>query len=167
MSFADSALMLAWIALVLLALGLSGVIRQIHSLTRDVRHLSLGPRVSRSQKDQVLKELTGKIPSDGTAVLLFVERDCEICESRIRDFEQAAEEIRSETFFAVVYSNGTETVASDRVAVLGGQQQLFNMLGIRITPFGLVIGEGLHAIDGRPVGSAKAVRELILQAEER
>ena len=104
MSLELSALLVAWIVIILLAFALSGLMRQMRMLQDAIgfRRVTVGPAVgsfASSLNDTRL---------DGPTVLLFLDNDCEVC-TRAADELAIQAEIAGEFDFVAVYrqkSNG-------------------------------------------------------------
>ena len=72
MTFQTSALLLSWAAILLLALVVSGLIRQVHALAAGPRRV--GPRPGAAAPG-----LAGTAPTARPLLLLFLSADCRTC----------------------------------------------------------------------------------------
>lgn len=91
MSFLESAVLLAWVALVLLALGLAGLLRQVTVLSRSQLGRSSTTPASPGSGPRTTRDLIGfRLPADGElaglvepgahrTVVVFVSPGCSSC----------------------------------------------------------------------------------------
>lgn len=163
MSFQATALTLSWVAIALLALGMSGLVRQVRLLSdRPVESPTapgsslvggVAPRIAAQERSW-----------SRPTILLFVTSDCDVCEARLADLEKAAIGHDDELGFAAVYQGQPSDrldVTSDLVEIYAGDDAAFDDYQIPITPYGVVVGTDGVVREARRVGSAGAVQELI------
>ena len=99
MTFTASALLLAWVAIVLLALGLAGLLRQVSLLTRQLEHgggegagaaTGQGRRSARTTRELVgfraPDDVIDRVLHDGVhrTVVAFVSPGCSSCSLTLR-----------------------------------------------------------------------------------
>lgn len=162
MSFELTALLLAWVAILLLALAVSGLLRQ-------VRALNLRPTAVRLETNTAVGKtialdtsmLDGHAP---IAVLLFVTPDCQVCQARLQDLEKLTASDTIGFSVAAVFPGAANGFRSSSIRVLENQKEVFERLQIPVTPFGVVLSKEGVVIRSAPVGSPEAVRELVEQA---
>jgi hypothetical protein len=157
MSFQTTALVLAWVAIVLLGLALSGLLRQIHLLRLgQVRpQLHSGPVVG-----MPAPELGRDNRRPRTAVLLFSDRGCASCDRLLPEFEALAREDDG-LEFKVLFPGSPNGFESGHVDILGGQAETFARFRIPATPYGVAVdSEGTVAAAG-PIGSSSLLREFV------
>jgi hypothetical protein len=87
MSFQSTALLLAWVAIALLALAVSGLIRQLRSV---------GLPTNRFLPTSIVGGLAPPL-GDGSAdwpkptILLFVSAECRVCQDRLNELDAIVE----------------------------------------------------------------------------
>ncbi|MDH6460647.1 hypothetical protein M2302_000808 [Micromonospora sp. A200] len=158
MSFQTSALILSWIAILLLALVVSGLVRQVHALSTGTvgRPGSVGLRPGSPAPR--FRDLAP--PSPATLVLLFLDPGCATCDHLL---DAAAEQIRrTDVVLRVLYRDTVPSRAADLpMTVLGEQADLFDRYDAIATPFAVVIDATGRIRRSEPVGSAVALRHLL------
>lgn len=163
MSFEATALVLAWVAILVLALALSGLIRQ-------VRAMSLRPRmVSLPSENTVGTTLSfnGSLISNGetsTTVLMFVTAGCKTCDARLGDLEKAADIESQNISIAAVFPHAANGTRRTRIKVLEHQEHVFDQMRIPVTPFGVVLSKDGVVTHAAPVGSSEALGQLLQAA---
>jgi hypothetical protein len=158
-SFEQSALMLAWIALVLLAFAMSGLMRQIQAVTRAIhggRSLVAGPTTGL---------LAPRIPQlDGAAesVLLFVEPGCSSCDQALTTISRAAARSTDNRAYVVLYRDSApEDGEQPGVATVSYASRMFEALNVAITPTIVVLNEHRRVAASAPVGSPEMLEQLM------
>lgn len=153
MSFQTSALIVSWAALLLLALVVSGLVRQVHALSSGAagRRDPVGPRPG--TKAPHLDRLDAHPP----AVLLFLSPTCHTCTEVLDETVSAAG-----TALAVhaVYE-GPAPEAPSGVLAHGNQDRLFATYDAVAVPFAVLVGDDGRIAGAGPVGSRTAIRELL------
>lgn len=159
MSFQTSALILSWISILLLALVVSGLVRQVHALSRAAtvrRPESVG--------------LPPGAPAPGFAalapvppanlVLLFLDQGCGTCAEMLE--EAIGQTDRDGFALRALYRGEVPAHLADRpVTVLGGQVELFERYDAIATPFAAVVDPTGRVQRSGPVGSPSALRRLL------
>lgn len=160
MSFQTSALIVTWAALLLLALVVSGLVRQVHQLSSgQVRRTDrLGPRPGSQAPG--LAHLGVRAP----AVLLFLSEDCHTCAGVL---EEAAQ-LGYTGQVAGLYGGAVPAAAgASGVPVHGGQAELFERYDAVVTPFAVVVGRDGRIERSEPIGSPAALRALLNRLEDQ
>ncbi|NVI89813.1 hypothetical protein [Actinomadura sp. BRA 177] len=149
MSFQNSALLLSWVAILLLALVVAGLVRQVHALGQGApRTAGLGP--APGTPAPAFDRL-------GPGLLLFLDRDCGVCTDVL-----AAAEGPLHAIFAGPPPDGASRPG---VTVLTGEQDgLFADYRVPATPFAVLVGADGRVRAAQPVGSPEALHELTLEA---
>ncbi|NDU74039.1 hypothetical protein GWI34_15535 [Actinomadura sp. DSM 109109] len=151
MSFQNSALLLSWVAILLLALVVAGLVRQVHALGQGAaRPTGLGPAVGTPAPafDRL-----------GPGLLLFLDRECGVC----ADVLDAVPPGRP--LHAVFAGPPPDGPPRPGVTVLAGEQDgLFADYGVPATPFAVLVGADGRVRAAEPVGSPEALRALTLEA---
>ena len=169
MSFEVSAILLTWVVILLLALALSGLLRQVHVLSA-----ALTPRraITNPAIGATIPAL-GRIASSNNgsslaAAFLFVDNHCASCSSllaRLGELTELPHEMRLVAMFPD--EPNAEMPAPSFVEVIGKQQELFRDLSISMTPYAVAVAADGRVIDSEPVGSAELLEEFLLRARER
>ncbi|OLF19125.1 hypothetical protein [Actinophytocola xanthii] len=154
MSFQTSALIVTWVALLLLALVVSGLVRQVHALSSGtVRHTARsGARPGTGAPD--LDRLGTRLP----AVLLFLSPTCHTCTEVL---EETAGEVGDRIPVHALYEGAAPDPPPAGVTVHPDQGDLFAAYGALATPFAVLVDDDGRIGAAAPVGSRAAVRELL------
>ncbi|MEU5790291.1 hypothetical protein ABZ754_21510 [Micromonospora purpureochromogenes] len=158
MSFQTSALILSWIAILLLALVVSGLVRQVHALSTGTvgRPGSVGLRPGSPAPR--FRDLAP--PSPATLVLLFLDPGCATCDQLLAAAAEHAR--RTDVVLRVLYRDTVPPRAADLpMTVLGEQADLFDRYDAIATPFAVVIDATGRIRRSEPVGSGVALRHLL------
>ncbi|MGS2616139.1 hypothetical protein ACVCAH_16695 [Micromonospora sp. LZ34] len=162
MSFQTSALILSWIAILLLALVVSGLVRQVHALSNGgaARPGSVGLRPGSPAPR--FRDLAP--PSPATLVLLFLDHGCATCDQLL---DEAAEQARrADLVIRVLYRHTVPPHAADLpMTVLDEQADLFDRYDAIATPFAVVVDDTGRIRRSEPVGSRVALRQLLDQVD--
>ncbi|GAA2608009.1 hypothetical protein SMC26_17595 [Actinomadura fulvescens] len=165
MSFQTTALTLAWVAIAILALGMSGLVRQI----RILQGPAAAPADSRPSPGLVGVTAPGLagVPQSWSkpAVILFATSSCEVCDERLTELAtEAAIEGDTLAFFAVYEAPPREQPAVTITTLV--DEAAFDAYEIPITPFGVVVGMDGVIREARRVGSQQAIERLIDTAKK-
>ncbi|GLY90629.1 hypothetical protein [Actinoallomurus iriomotensis] len=157
MSFETTALLLTWVALVLLALVVAGLVRQVHHLTQGPRARDLGLRTGTSAPalDRVRAE-----PERAT-LLLFLSDDCPVC----HDVFHEALGLHGAPAIRAIFAE--EAIGGDppaNMTVLPRQAELFTAYRVPATPYGVIIGADGRVRTAEPVGSIRGLHALVTDA---
>lgn len=155
MSFETSALIVTWAALLLLALVVSGLVRQVHALSaggaRRAERLGLRPGSPAPNVD-----LLGIRPP---AVLLFLSEDCQTCAGVLDEAERlGGDGPRLHVLYAGGVPPGSDVQS---IAVHGWQAELFERYDAIVTPFAVVVSHDGRIVRSEPLGSRQALRGLL------
>jgi hypothetical protein len=146
MSFEMSALLLSWVAILLLSLVVAGLVRQVHALGQGPRPTALGLAAG---------SLAPGFERFGPGLLLFLSADCGACP----DVLAAAESLSTSEPVHALFSGAA--LSCDRVSGHPQESALFEAYKIPATPFAVIVGESGRVTVSEPVGSAGALRELL------
>jgi hypothetical protein len=162
MSFQTSALILSWIAILLLALVVSGLVRQVHALSNGTVGRSGSVGLRPGSPAPRFRDLAP--PSPATLVLLFLDSGCATCDHLL---DEATEHIRqTDAELRVLYRQTVPPQAADLpITVLGEQADLFDQYDAIATPFAVVIDATGRIQRSEPVGSRVALRHLLEQVD--
>lgn len=168
MNVDDAALVLAWIAIVLVALAVSGVVRQIRVLTAGDRGVGriAGPRAGSILKVQ---GLGGLVPEDQPLVVIFMRKGCSSCQVIAPTLSAAADQYREKYELVVAYegARGHEYLSANgrRLAVLEHQDDLFNAANVFAAPYAVAVDSTGRVMASGPVGSPERVTEFMESIE--
>jgi hypothetical protein len=149
-SFQTSALIVTWVALVLMAFVVAGLVRQVHALSSGgaARQVPAGLRAGDAATG--LDVLGVEAP----AVLLFLRSTCSTCVDVLDEAASGATPV-------VALYEGRAPDAPPGVVAVGDQARLFAAYGALATPFAVLVGPGGRITAATPVGSREAVRTLL------
>ena len=150
MSATDALLLLTWVAIALLALAMSTLLRRLTLLESGVRPaaaLELGPPVGSTVSKDVLRAINCDDRTTTTS-LLFVSPSCATCDDILAALRQGSRLADG----LVVLSSAPPIPLADGVAVRDGSR-LFAELGIPVTPFILAVAMDGSVLASRPVFS--------------
>ncbi|TDD36982.1 hypothetical protein E1287_09645 [Actinomadura sp. KC06] len=150
MSFQSSALLLSWVAILLLALVVAGLVRQVHALGQGAsRPTGLGPAPGTPAPS---------FDRLGPGLLLFLDRDCGVC----TDVLAAADDLGPP--FHAIFAGPPADAASGATVLSGERDGLFADYRVPATPFAVIVGADGRVRTAEPVGSPEALRTLTLEA---
>jgi hypothetical protein len=156
-SFQTSALLVTWVALLLMAFVVAGLVRQVHALSSGTgaRPVSAGLRTGD-------KADLDRLGVAAPAVLLFLRSTCHTC---VEALAETVEVVGDRLPVVALYEGAAGEVPPGIVA-FGHQGDLFATYGALATPFAVVVGADGRITAAAPVGSRTAVRELLTSVME-
>jgi hypothetical protein len=159
MSFETTALLVTWVALVLLALVVAGLVRQVHQLTQGPRTREPGLRAGMAAP---ALDLLGAEPGQAT-LLLFLSEDCPVC----HDVFQEALGIGGAATRVVFAEKAIGADPPPNMRILSGQAELFTAYQVPATPYGVIVGADGRVRTAEPVGSVRGLHALVAEAGGR
>lgn len=154
MSFETTALLVTWVAIVLLGLVVAGLIRQVHALRRGPRTPEMGldhgmpaPQFAR------LAPVTGR-----PTLLLFLSNDCGSCDDVLHEALGLAAD---HPVRAIFRTEATEVKAPPGMLIFAGERELFDEYKVPATPFAVLADENGRVEAAVPVGSVRGLRDLL------
>ncbi|MEV5748747.1 hypothetical protein AB0L00_13105 [Actinoallomurus sp. NPDC052308] len=160
MTFETTALLVTWVAILLLALVVAGLVRQVH-------HLTKGPR---TPDDGLTTGMTAPglarlAPEPGRpTLLLFLGAECPACHDV---FEDALGQTEAPPIRALFFDDALDVTPPDNMVVLADQGELFQEYQVPATPYAVLVGSDGRIRTAEPVGSVRALHGLIVQAGGR
>jgi hypothetical protein len=168
-SFQTSALIVTWAALLVLALVVSGLVRQVHALNAAAateavagRRAGLGPRPGAPAPG--IERLGLRPPG----VLLFLNHDCHTCTAVLHEADRLDPALAVHALYAgplpgapTAGNGGPRTTPSSRVVRHGEQAELFGSYDAIATPFAVVVDAAGRVVRSAPVGSAAALHAVL------
>ncbi|MBV7648557.1 hypothetical protein C0Q64_20780 [Streptomyces albidoflavus] len=157
MDFVTSALLLSWVAIALLALVVSGLVRQVHQLSRGgvaraPRHPGVTPGSPAPHAGELLDE-------GQETLLLFLSAECRTCAEVLDEADRLLADDATPAPRAV-YA-GAAPATSTAVPVVDHRPDLFTAYDAIATPFAVLVGASGHVRRSEPLGSPAALRELL------
>jgi hypothetical protein len=165
MGVETSLLLLAWIAILLLAFGLSGLLRQVRALSTQVRgpEARLGPEVGTFAPRS---EALGLVPGN-PALLIFVQDVCPTCDAVLERLTAIQGDDAGDLSIMAVFRGSTNGFGSTRVKTVANQDELFDQFHIPVTPFGVLLDRDGRIAEARPLGSLALFEQLLVDAKAR
>lgn len=166
MTFTTSALIASWVAILLLGLVVSGLVRQVHRLSRGRPHTvraagSLG--IGSGSRAPEVAELFGDDLGTG-GVLLFLSADCRTCRDVLAEAGRWSRRAEAGPAFRALYAGPAprEALEGDGpVRVREERDDLFTTYDAIATPFAVAVdGEG-RVLRSVPLGSPEALTALL------
>jgi hypothetical protein len=168
MSFETSALLVTWVAIVLMAFVVAGLVRQVYALTTGrvrvrASEVGLSPGTSAPEFARLAAGHSGRL------LLLFLSEGCGICDEVLDEVARVAgKPSRSSIGLRILYAT-TPSLKSVReggngVSLLRGETKLFDEYEVPATPFAVTIDAAGHIVHSEPIGSRDAFRRLMEQA---
>jgi hypothetical protein len=168
MSFEASALLVTWMAILLLALVVSGLIRQVQALASGrvrVRANEVGLRPGTAAP-----EAARLAPHGERALLLFLSEGCGVCEEVLEEAAaQAAHTAQRGIAVLALFATPLPAFAQSaargngtgRVVVLAEESGLFERYQVPATPFAVAVDAAGRVARSEPVGSRQALQGLL------
>jgi hypothetical protein len=154
MSFQTSALILSWVAILLLALVVSGLVRQVHALSAGLVRPATEPvGLPGGAAAPGLDQL--RTDPDRPTLLLFLSADCRTCTGVLAEAASLAE-----LAVRAVYA-GPAPADTRGVPAVGNQAELFDRYDAVATPFAVLVEPAGRVRWSAPVGSPAALRTLL------
>jgi hypothetical protein len=147
-SFQTSALIVTWVALLLLSCVVAGLVRQVHALSAGARPVATGLRPG------------DRAHLTGPAVLLFLRPTCTTCVEALAE----AATVAADRLPVLAFYEGPAPAVPAGVTALGDQGHRFAEYGALATPFAVLVGADDRITAATPVGSRAAVRDLLAPA---
>jgi hypothetical protein len=143
MNFTVAAIALAWIAIMLLALVVSGLVRHVYALTaavagrQEAREEQMHERPSALEIGAAAPSIDGAdgVAAGKSALLLFVDAACGTCERVLVSFAALAMQHSEDAAFVVLFSGRPSTFESPQVQVLAHMARTFERYSIPMTPY--------------------------------
>lgn len=170
MDFTTSALIATWAAIALLALVVSGLIRQVHQLSRTAPHrpgrVGLAPGAPAPGLDAARPdpgELDGLLTPGRAALLLFLDADCRTCGQVLAEAGAWAVRQGDGTAPRVValYAGAGPQDDEGAVPVRAHRPELFTAYDVPATPYAVAVDPERRILRSEPLGSPTALLRLL------
>ncbi len=158
-TFEQSAILLAWVAITLLAFAMSGLLRQVHALTQALEgRRSLVPGPARGMAAPEIPQLDGAKRS----LLLFVDQRCSSCEDAVAMLAEGASRSSRDVAYLVLYRDDRPAVGEHaEVTTVAHASHVFDGLNVVVTPTAVALDERRRVIASTPVGSPDLLKQLV------
>lgn len=172
MDFMTSALIASWVAIGLLALVVSGLVRQVHHLSRggaDPAVRRTRPGLHPGAAAPAVGELFGDDLADG-GVLLFLSADCRTCREVLAEARRRRENDPAGPTVRALYAGPAPdggNPGDGPVPVHAGRDDLFAAYDAVATPFAVAVDGRGRVLRSAPLGSAGALPDLLDDAFPR
>jgi hypothetical protein len=153
-SFMATALVLAWVAIILLALSVAGLMRQVHLLLTE-RTADRTPASDQMPPRMLPVDL---MAGGSERIVLFASTTCVACSEVMPVMVEYSQ--RSGTSCTVVTAAARHAQWPDELVYRENAADLFEQFGVAATPHALRIVGG-EVVDSAPVGSVDALRRFI------
>jgi hypothetical protein len=157
MTFTTAAVLLTWLALLVLALALAGVIRQVRVLAGGAgARVLVGPAVGTAAPP-----LAGGRPVPRPALVVFAEPDCPTCSDVLPALQNG---LGTQLEKLVLYP-GSAPPGEAGIETLSHQQEAFDGWNVVVTPFVAVVDAGGDVVAAGAVGSVPILHGIVKSAE--
>ena len=162
MTLEAAAVVMAWVTIALLALAMSGLLRQIRALEADLslRRVTVGPALG-----SPAPSLDG-VGWQNPTLLLFAEAGCPTCHATLSEFATAAESSDGLAFVAV-FRGEANGFRSPQVRVLEAQDVSFADYRVPLTPFAIAVSARGTVADAAAIGSRVALHDFVVRTRKR
>ena len=157
-SFELSALLVTWIAILLLAFGMSGILRQLRALQASRSTVPFGlPSGLRAPR---LTGVDDRWPHR-SSLLVFMDTACSSCERLLGELGQVAEEVTDKIDLAVVFPSASKHTVPPNVRLFTSQAEAFEQFEVPLVPYAVALREDGVVLGGGPVGSIELLRRRV------
>lgn len=159
MSFQTSALLVSWVAILLLALVVSGLVRQVHTLTRGApmaaRRVGLAAGTPAPRFEELVPAVAGPL------VLMFAGAGCRICAELLPEAaRRAGPGVTVRALYPAEVPADAPRPDGALASVHGSAAELFQLYQVVATPYAVLVGADGRVIESLPLGSVDALRDL-------
>ena len=160
MDFVTSALLVSWVAIALLALVVSGLVRQVHQLSRGGTARTPG-RVGVTPGSPAPHP--GELLAEGrTTLLLFLSPDCRTCTRVLAVADRIHTDATTADLLAVRAVYAAEAPAQGpALPVLAHRPELFTAYDAIATPFAVLVGADGRVMRSEPLGAPEALHDML------
>lgn len=154
-----AALILAWVAIIILALAVAGILHRFQGTPASTLS-SPEPHRASFVTGQRLPQTSQLVVTDtGTHVLLFLSPDCVTCQEVMASASEQMPKMGVAEITACFRSSRTLT-APQNVRVVSGAAEDFDRFGVALTPYAVVLWNGLVLAHGQ-VSTGHSLREMV------
>jgi len=157
MSFLTAVLALAWLAIIVLAFALAGVVRQLHDVKEAMRQgRGLPPRYG-SAALPALRSMSGA----NRTVLLVVDDACATCRLIFPEYAAQARDIPGQEFRVLTYTESSRSWLDGAGVRVDVDPDAFGQLDLPWRPALVLIDSDGSVLDARPVGSVQSLQRTV------
>jgi hypothetical protein len=158
----SSAVILAWVAILILALAMAGVLRQVRALAsgRPVGQQQLGP--ANGSVAPSIPGLAQLVHPGRITVLLFLDGTCEVCGETLRAADEMAEPRADLVRFVALFAGDAGGASLRHAELLEHSNQVFARYGVPLVPFAVAVAADGRVVDSGAVGSPTLLREFVV-----
>lgn len=157
MSFTTAALLVTWSAILLVALALAGISRQLSTVIA-IQHGVLRPRTGPVPGMLAPMLEDARMPESET-LLAFLDAECDACTGIFHELARFGR--TSDMNVSVLFPGAAGAFASGSLPVLENQAPAFEAFGIPATPFAVLIDDDRRIVNAAPVGSIRLLRDFL------
>jgi len=165
MSLTFLMVLVSWFAIVLMALGMAGLLRQVRDLTRRLEDpgalVPSGPRI--------VDELDSLTLQHDQSVVLFASANCKACGEVLPAFSRLHPRFPALNFVCMFDGAANGQVAETReheYQLLTNMAPAFVRLSIPVTPFAVITNDRNLVVQAAPVGSVELLETFLTAAKE-
>lgn len=159
MGFQASVLIVTWAAMLVLALAIVGLLRQVHALAGadPPGPHTLGPEIGASAPPLHPDDA---IASEAPLVALFLDDSCDSCARTLRVAEELAGQGTGHVQFIALFAAGMNGHGSSDMNFIEDAAETFERYQVTVTPYCVVIGRDRRIAESTPIGSEAEFRAL-------
>ncbi len=155
MSMTAAALILAWVAIVLLGFAMAAIMQQVRALAvGPTRMVRLGPPLG--MPAPLLAELG--LPNQATALLVFASSSCRVCREAVENLA-ALQDLAGPQSVLLIFREDAPPETPSIPSIRRNAKALFEMYAVQSTPFVVRVRDGIID-DASHAGSLSVLREL-------
>lgn len=159
MSFLVAVLVVTWLAIVVLALALAGLTRQVRDLAAAVRSRGRSPLVPQSDAIPSLQS------TDGTSrtVLLVIDDVCTTCRLVAPEFATLVSNIARMEFRVLTYTESTRAWLDGADIVVDVDEDAYRRLNVPWRPALVLVDADGTVLEAKPVGSIESLHRTVAE----
>lgn len=162
MSLQAGMLVMAWVAIGLMALAISGILRQLHVLEDMMR---LSPR-RHAGGPTATDDLQALHPELNTA-FVFVDQGCAQCIHVLERLPALAEAMKDELAFVIVPLRGQVEVNHPLVGTVQDPHMVATQFDVRATPYAVTTRPSGEILSAGFLGSDDALQDFLARSTEK
>ncbi|MFC4118925.1 hypothetical protein [Nonomuraea zeae] len=160
MGIEAAAILLSWIAIVILAGAVAACVRALRfQEARLLQVLSQPRRLSPGDRMMLPRPLAGHLPPGDSILLLFGTAECGSCREALRNLAARYDAGRKLPHLVAAFRGPAPDVPGPPVTVVTHQAQAFEELNIGLLPFAVLLRDD-EVVAAGAVGSEQSIDEL-------
>lgn len=160
MNFTTAALLVTWVALLLLGLAHAGIQRQLRMLAGD--YVARGDTAIPAGAPAPAVE--GVVYGEHGTLLMFSDGGCDACIRVLAEAEHVARGSNGDGLRVVsIFPNDARQVRHDHVRAITSKRA-FDEFNVAATPFAVLVGGDARVVSAAPVGSEQALHRFLSTA---